>query len=78
MAITASERNAIVRCILSAFGEDCAAMGKLVHFLRLQLPGVDWPAVLTTMASNWQPFIDSGLSVTWWVNEVLRYADMDW
>lgn len=78
MAITTAERQAIMRAVLLAFGEDYQAMGRLVHFLRLQAPTIDWPAVLTTMASAWQPFIDSGLSVTWWVNEVLRYADIDW
>lgn len=78
MAITATERNAVVRCLMLAFGEDCAAVGKLVHFLRLELPAVDWPTTLTTIASSWQPFRDSGLSITWWVNEVMRYADMGW
>lgn len=75
MAINAAERNALVRCLLSAFGSDYDAMGRLVYYLRLELPAVDWPTVLATLASGWQPFIDSGLSITWWVNEVMRQAD---
>ncbi len=75
MAVTPSERNAVVRALLEAFGEDYGAMGRLVHYLRLELPGLDWPTTLSTIASNWQPFIDSGLSIDWWVNEVLRQAD---
>lgn len=75
MAITPTERNALVRCLLSAFGEDYSAMGRLVYYLRLELPAVDWPTVLANIASNWQPFIDSGLSIDWWVNEVMRQAD---
>jgi hypothetical protein len=36
---------------------------------------VDWPTTLATIAASWQPFTDSGLSITWWVNEVMRQAD---
>lgn len=75
MPLNVSERNALVRAILLAFGEDYQAMAKLIHFLRLELPAVDWPTVLATLAASWQPFIDSGLSITWWVNEVMRLAD---
>ena len=75
MAISPAERNALIRVILSAFGEDYQAMGRLVHYLRLELPAVDWPTVLATIAATWQPFITSGLSIQWWVNEVMRQAD---
>ena len=75
MAINAAERNALIRSLLSAFGEDYSAMGRLIYYLRLELPAVDWPTVLATIAANWQPFIDSGLSIQWWVNEVMRQAD---
>jgi len=76
MAITPAERNALIRCLLSAFGTDYESMGRLVYYLRLELPAVDWPTVLATIAANWQPFIDSGLSIQWWVNEVMRQADV--
>lgn len=75
MAITIPERNALVRCLLSAFGSDHAAMGRLVYYLRLELPAVDWPTTLATIAAAWQPFIDSGLSIDWWVNTVMAHAD---
>jgi hypothetical protein len=75
MAINAAERNAFVRSLMSALGEDYSTMGRLVYYLRLELPAVDWPTVLATIATNWQPFIDSGLSIDWWVNEVMRQAD---
>jgi len=76
MAINAAERNALVRSLLSAFGEDYDAMGRLIYYLRLELPAVDWPTTLATLAANWQPFIASGLSIDWWVNEVMRQADV--
>lgn len=76
MAITIPEKNALVRCILSALGEDYPAMGRLIYYLRLELPAVDWPITLGTIAAAWQPFIDSGLSIDWWVNEVMRQADI--
>lgn len=76
MAINPAEGNALVRCFLSAFGTDYQAMGKLVYYLRLELPAVNWPVILATIASSWQPFIDSGLSIDWWVNEVMRQADV--
>ena len=75
MAITPTERNALVRSLLLAFGEDYQAMGRLVHYLRLELPAVSWPTVLGTIAATWQPFIDSGLSIDWWVSEVERQAN---
>jgi len=75
MAISNAERNALIRVLLSAFGEDYDAMGKLVYYLRLELPAVDWPTYLATIASTWQPFIASGLSIQWWVNEVMRQAN---
>ena len=75
MAITIPERNALVRVLLSAFGEDYSDMGRLIYYLRLELPAVDWPTTLATIAANWQPFRDSGLSIDWWVAEVLRQAD---
>ena len=75
MAISPAERNTIVRILLSAFGEDYQTMGKLVYYFRLELPALDWPTTLATIAASWQPFADSGLSVTWWVNEVMRQAD---
>lgn len=76
MAITPAERNALVRSLLSAFGEDYGDMGKLIYYLRLELPAVDWPTTLATIAASWQPFIDSGLSIDWWTSEVMRQADI--
>lgn len=76
MAITPAEGNALVTCLLLALGEDYPAMGRLIYHLRLQLPAVDWETVLTNIASTHQPFIDSGLSIDWWVAEVLRQADV--
>lgn len=74
--VTPLERNALVTCLLLALGEDYPAMGRLIYYLRLQLPAVDWQDALTTIAASHQPFIDSGLSIDWWVAEVLRQADV--
>lgn len=75
MAINPAESNALVRSLLSAFGEDYNAMGRLVYYLRLELPAVNWPIILATIAASWQPFIDAGLSIDWWTAQVMRYAD---
>lgn len=75
MPISPAEGNAFVRALLSAFGEDYLRMGRLVYYLRLELPAVNWPVILGTIAANWQPFLDSGLSIDWWTSEVMRQAD---
>ena len=69
------ERQGIGMATLDAFGEDYHSMGLLVHHLRLRVPGEDWEANLTALASSYQPFIDSGLSIDWWVQTVIALAD---
>lgn len=76
MAITPTERNALVGCLLNAIGEDYPAMGRLVYYLRLEFPALDWENTLTSIATTHQPFIDSGLSIDWWVTEVIRQANV--
>jgi hypothetical protein len=73
--LNANEGNAVVTAFLNAFGEDYGAMGRLVYYLRLAMPGFDWAGFLADRAANHQPFIDSGLSIDWWVTEVIRQAD---
>ena len=75
MAITPAEGEAIVDAVLDAFGEDYPTMGRLIYHLRLALPSVNWEALLASRAATHQPFIDSGLSIDWWVTEVIRQAD---
>ncbi len=75
MPLNASEGNTIVTAFLLAFGEDYSSMGRLVYYLRLGMPTFNWAAFLADRAANHQPFIDSGLSIDWWVAEVMRQAD---
>jgi hypothetical protein len=74
MALTVSERNALVKALLDEFGEDYPNMGRIIRAFRTVFPAVDWATLLTNIASSYQPFAASGLSVDWWVAEVLRYS----
>jgi hypothetical protein len=75
MALNAADRLAFVTAIFDTWGEDYDQMGRLVHNLQLNLPGEDWEAAITTFAASYQPFIDSGLSIDWWVQTVMDRAN---
>jgi len=73
--MNAADRLLVITSIFDAFGEDIEQMSKLVHELITNLPGEDWPTILTSYAASYQPFIDSGLSIDWWVQTVLDRAN---
>ena len=65
--MNAAERQAVVTSIFDAYGEDLEQFAKLVYRLEVNVPGEDWQTYITAAASAYQPFIDSGLSIDWWV-----------
>ena len=74
MAINAADARQLARVILTAYGEDYLLVGAILKPLRSNWPTIDWMTELTTIATTWQPFIDLGLSVDWWLAEVNRVS----
>jgi hypothetical protein len=74
MAINAADARQLARVILMAYFEDVATVASILRPLRTEFPTVNWMAELTTIATNWQPFLTSGLSIQWWLNEVDRQS----
>jgi len=72
MAINAADARQLARVILLAYREDYTTVAAILAPLRVEWPSIDWMTELTTIATTWQPFLDSGLSVQWWLNEVDR------
>lgn len=64
----------IILSMLEAFGEDALSVGRMVARLIANEPSIDWIGELSSVAEEYQPFIDSGLSVEWWLSEVERQA----
>ncbi len=72
--ISTAERTAIIDALLGRFGEDASAMATLIKGLGL-IPGITvatWVTLLRSRAAVHAPFIASGLSITWWCDEVAR------
>jgi hypothetical protein len=74
MAINAADARQLARVILMAYFEDVATVASILRPLRTEFPTVNWMAELTTIATTWQPFLTSGLSIQWWLNEVDRQS----
>jgi len=74
MAINAADARQLARVILMAYVEDYTTVAAILKPLRQEWPTINWIAELTTIATNWQPFLDSGLSIQWWINEVDRQS----
>lgn len=74
MAINAADARQLARVILLSYGEDYELVGKILRPLRAEFPTIAWMTELTTIATTWQPFLDSGLSTQWWLNEVDRLS----
>ena len=72
MALNAADARALARVILMSYGEDYDVVASILKPLRVQFSSINWMAELTTIATTWQPFLDSGLSVQWWLNEIDR------
>lgn len=74
MAINSADARQLARVILMAYGEDVVTIANILRPLRTEWPAINWMTELTTIATAWQPFIDAGLSITWWLNEVDRLS----
>ena len=74
MAINAADARQLARVILMAYFEDYSTVAAILRPLRAEWPSINWITELTTIATAWQPFIDSGLSIQWWLNEVDRQS----
>ena len=74
MAINAADARQLARVILMAYGENVRIVAEILRPLRTEWPSINWIAELTAIATTWQPFLDSGLSIQWWLNEVDRQS----
>jgi hypothetical protein len=74
MAINAADARQLARVILMSYGEDVSTIASILRPLRTEFPTINWMAELTTIATTWGPFQDSGLSVYWWLGEVDRQS----
>ena len=74
MPINAADARQLSQVILTAYGEDYPLIATLLKPLRISFPGINWMGELTTIATTWQPFIDSGLSIQWWLDQVNRLS----
>lgn len=73
MPLNAAERNQVVDAFFKCFGEDAAHCGRTLRFFSdFTVGSVNLLSTLQTRAFLWQPFIDSGLSIQAWVDEVTR------
>lgn len=70
------ERAVAIDTLMTVAGEDVALGGTILDYLRTAFPGFDWPGILRTRAATWQPYIDNGLSITQFVDEVIRISDV--
>jgi len=73
MPLNNAEKSQIARSFLRCFGEDAYWCGRTLRFVAVYTnQNVDLLQSLRDAASIWQPFIDSGLSIGWWCDEVER------
>lgn len=74
MAVSNAERRLVILALLAEFDEDFATVARFIRALRTATPGVDWSGELGTQARTWQPFIARGLSIEWWLAQVIRLS----
>ena len=74
MAINAADARQLARVILMAYFEDYSTVAAILKPLRTEWPSINWMTELTAIATTWQPFLSSGLSIQWWLNEVDRQS----
>lgn len=70
------ERNSAIDNLMSLVAEDALEAGRFLNFLNKAFPGFDWIGILRARAANWQPYLDSGLSIGAFCDEVARYASV--
>lgn len=72
--VSTAERNQIVDQMFRVGGEDAARVGAFLDFVQTGLTGIAWATIMRTRAANWAPYQASGLSITAFCDEVVRYA----
>jgi hypothetical protein len=72
--LSTAEQRGAVDGLLKVAGEDTQEAGTILNYLQTVLPAFTWATQLRTRALIWAPFIASGLSIDWWVDEAIRYA----
>ena len=74
MAITLTEGRTFLGAVLAEYGTDYGGAARLLRVLRTAFPAVDWETELRTRARSHPAFAALGLSVDWWVDEVIRLS----
>jgi hypothetical protein len=72
--LSTAERNAVIDAVLVISGEDYQTAARALRLLQGSLSAIPWATILASRAAIYAPFISSGLSINWWVAEVLRLA----
>ena len=68
------ERIEAVKGIFRIATEDPQECGRFLNYLNKAFTGFTWASIFRQEALIWQPFIDSGLSIPQFCDEVERYA----
>lgn len=77
MPLNASERTQLAQSFLRCFGEDAPMCGRVARFMSDFTVGtVNLLTAIQTAADTWQPFIDSGLTISAWKAEVARIYNL--
>jgi hypothetical protein len=72
--LSTAEQRGAVDGLLKVAHEDPSQGGRHPQLPQTVLPAFTWAAQLKTRAALWQPFLDDGLSINAWCDEVIRYA----
>lgn len=74
MAINSADARQLARVLLLAYGEDVSTVAMILKPLRTEWSSINWMTELTAVATTFQPFLDQGLSIDWWLSEVDRMS----
>lgn len=78
MPLTPAERTDVAVAFLQCFGEDSYHTGRALQFMnRFSAGSGDLLGAYQTAALTYQPFIDHGLSIQAFVDEVTRIYNTD-
>jgi len=77
MPLNASERNQVIDAFFKCFGVDANTSGRALRFMNDFTVGqVSLLATYQTRALLWQPWIDMGLSIQSYVDDVTRIYNL--
>jgi len=75
--LNAAERNQVIDAFFKCFETDSNTCGRALRFFSDFTAGqVNLLTTLQTRAFLWQPFIDQGLSIQAWVDDVTRIYNL--